>query len=65
MTNLKSYRHKRTGLLQQLSPRVADFVPELEEVAPDAKPLAYTPIPKEAVAQVASQTRKAAKAEEK
>ena len=50
MTNeWKTYRHAKSGLIQNLHPRVASADSNLIEVAEDAKPLAYTPIPKEAV----------------
>lgn len=60
MADEKTYRHRLTGLIQRLSPRVAVADPNLVEVADDAKPLAYTPIPREAV-----QNHLASKAKEK
>lgn len=44
------YRHSKTGLLGEYDPRVALAHPHLVEVEPGAKPFAYTPIPREAVA---------------
>lgn len=62
MTDLRAYRHRGTGLIQHLSPRVGEFDALLEEVAEDAKPLAYTSIDKEAVEDyLASEADKPAK----
>lgn len=50
---LQTYRHRETGLLGEYGPGMARvFGDLLEKVDPDAKPLAYTPIPQEAVAEV-------------
>lgn len=43
------YRHEKTGEVGLYHPRVADAHPHLIEVPEGAKPLAYTPIPHEAV----------------
>lgn len=51
----KTYRHSVTGLIGKYDPRVALAHPQLIEVPDDAKPLAYTPINPEAVAQVTAQ----------
>lgn len=45
----KWYRHAKTGVVALYSPRVALAHPHLIEVEEGAKPLAYTPIPHEAV----------------
>jgi lysyl-tRNA synthetase class I len=45
----RNYRNRQTGLVQRLHPRVAATDSNFVEVADDAKPLAYTPIPQEAV----------------
>lgn len=45
---LKTYRHDVTGLIGVYPPALGDNDPHLVEVRPDAKPLAYTPIPREA-----------------
>lgn len=45
----RNYRHSLTGLVQRYHPRVASADPNLIEVGEDAKPLAFTPIPAEAV----------------
>lgn len=47
---LRTYRHAKTGRIQVCHPRVALAHPDLVEVTDTAKPLAYTPIPREAVA---------------
>ncbi|MBT2484860.1 MULTISPECIES: hypothetical protein [unclassified Microbacterium] len=46
----RTYRHARTGLIGVYDRRVALEDPNLIEVDVDAKPLAFTPIPSEAVA---------------
>lgn len=46
------YRHAKTGLVGRYSPRVALAHPHLIEVPEGTKPLAYTPIPHEAVKQL-------------
>lgn len=53
MAELQTYRHRVTGLLGEYGPGMAAvFGDVLEAVEPDAKPLAYTPIPQEAVADI-------------
>jgi len=53
----KTYRHSATGLVDRYHPRVALADKHLIEVSDDAKPLAYLPIPREAIdALVASKT---------
>lgn len=47
--HLRTYRHAKTGVVGTFHPRVAEAHPDLIEVADGAKPLAYTPIPREAV----------------
>lgn len=50
---LETYRHRVTGLPGEYGPGMARvFGDLLEKVSPDAKPLAFTPIPPEAVAEV-------------
>lgn len=49
MASLRTYRHSRTGLVARFHPRVALADANLIEVADGTKPLAYTPIPREAV----------------
>lgn len=50
MTDVKrTYRHKVSGRVGEYDPRVALADPNLVEVPAGAKPLAYTPIPQEAV----------------
>ena len=46
---LKSYRHSVTGLVGIYPARLGDSNQYLTEVPDDSKPLAYTPIPHEAV----------------
>lgn len=48
--SIKTYRHQGTGLVGQFPDELADIFPDLVEVAEDAKPLAYTPIPADAIA---------------
>jgi hypothetical protein len=48
--SIKTYRHSLTGLPGQFPEELAAIYPELVEVAEDAKPLAYTPIPADAIA---------------
>lgn len=48
----RTYRHSVTGVVGVYHPRVALADPHLIEVPDDAKPLAYTPIPREAVAEL-------------
>lgn len=60
-TSWRNYRHSKTGLLIRLHPRVAAVDPNLVEVADDAKPLAYTPIPAEAVEKVRASKKTADK----
>lgn len=47
--SIKTYRHQGTGLVGQFPDELADIFPDLVEVAEDAKPLAYTPIPADAI----------------
>jgi hypothetical protein len=55
--SIKTYRHQITGLVGQFPEELAEIFPDLVEVADDAKPLAYTPIPADAVADLqAAQT---------
>lgn len=55
MADLQTYRHRVTGLLGEYGPGMARvFSDVLEKVEPDTKPLAYTPIPPEAVAALLS-----------
>ncbi|WP_217182698.1 hypothetical protein [Streptomyces sp. AC495_CC817] len=49
MADKRTYRHRKTGLIGEYDPRVALAHPDLIEVEPGTKPLAYTPIPREAV----------------
>lgn len=52
MAEPKTYRHKHTGLVSKLSEGMAKvFAAVVDEVSPDAKPLAYTPASDEAVAE--------------
>ena len=44
-----TYRHDITGLVGVFDRRLGDNDPHLIEVKPGAKPLAYTPIPHDAV----------------
>lgn len=48
--SIKTYRHQITGLPGQFPEDMAAVFPDLVEVAEDAKPLAYTPIPADAIA---------------
>lgn len=43
------YRHKVSGAVGVYPPALGENDPNLVEVPPGAKPLAYTPIPREAV----------------
>lgn len=56
----KTYRHSVTGLIGKYDPRVALAHPQLIEVPNDAKPLAYTPINPEAIAQLNARDEAAA-----
>lgn len=47
-----TYRNSVTGQVESLPARFGDNDPSLERVEDDAKPLAYTPIPHEAVEEV-------------
>jgi hypothetical protein len=47
---VKTYRNRDNGEIGVYPESLADVFPFLEEVAPDAKPLAYVPIPAEALA---------------
>lgn len=73
MTEKKTYRHRKTGEVRQYTARFAGNFPDLIEVEPGTKPLAFTPIPesrvrahkKKAADEAASTTSAdAAKAEE-
>ena len=46
----RTYRHELTGLVGEYDPRVALAHPQLIEVEEGTKPLAFTPIPSEKVA---------------
>lgn len=50
--SLRTYRHAKTGLVARFHPRVALADANLTEVPDGTKPLAYTPIPREAVEQI-------------
>lgn len=56
---IRTYRHELTGRIQRLNERVAAGDPRLIEVEDGTKPLAYTPIPKEAVDEHRSKTKDA------
>lgn len=45
----RTYRHKVSGAVGPSPTRLGDSDPNLEEVDENAKPLAYTPIPREVV----------------
>lgn len=47
MSELRTYRHEKTGLIGRYDPRVALAHPHLIEVEDDAKPFALMPIPRE------------------
>ena len=49
MTSKKTYRHDVTGKVGEFDPRVALADRHLVEIESGTKPLAYTPINKEAV----------------
>lgn len=53
-----TYRHDITGLVGVFDRRLGDNDPHLIEVAIDAKPLAYAPIPHEAVKQLRANSKK-------
>ena len=60
MANLTSYRHRVTGLVGQYTADFAAVFPDiLEEVAVDAKPLAYVPISVSAIAELDTSDTKA------
>lgn len=42
---MRHYRNANTGIPGEYPPALAAHFPELIEVDPDAKPLAFTPIP--------------------
>lgn len=46
---LRTYRHRLTGIVAAYHPRVASADQNLIEVADGAKPLAYLPIPQAAI----------------
>jgi hypothetical protein len=48
--SIKTFRHQNTGLVGQFPEELAEIFHDLVEVADDAKPLAYTPIPADAIA---------------
>lgn len=50
MAEQKTYRHRRTGVVSEYPPELARQFPDLVEVEPGTKPLAFTPIPHTAVA---------------
>jgi hypothetical protein len=52
----RQYRHAKTGQLQMLHPRTARADANLIEVGLDAKPLAYVPIPSEALEKLLAST---------
>ena len=49
MTTTRTYRDRNTGLVERYPESVAQAFAYLELVADDAKPLAYLPIPDEAI----------------
>lgn len=62
----KVYRHRVTGIVASYPPELARQFPDLVEVEPGTKPLAYTPIPQSEVdAVMAKQADDAASEEEK
>lgn len=49
MAEQKTYRHAKTGVVAEYPPSLARQYPDLVEVEPGTKPLAYTPIPQVAI----------------
>lgn len=49
MAEQKTYRNARTGVVEEYPPELARQFPDLVEVAPGTKPLAFTPIAPSAV----------------
>ena len=49
MAEYRTYRDKTTGVVREYPPTLAKNFPNLVEVEPGSKPLAYTPIPHSAV----------------
>lgn len=62
---MKTYRHQASGLVADYPEEFAAQFPDLIEVEPGTKPLAYTPIPQSEVdAVLAQQAEDAASTEE-
>lgn len=61
--SIKTYRHQSTGLVGQFPEELADIFPDLVEVADDAKPLAYTPIPADAITDLKAEREEATDSE--
>lgn len=59
------YRNLTTGLVEMLPSRLGGQDPNLEEVLEGTKPLAYTPIPHEAVEQLRARSAGATSANKK
>lgn len=49
MAEYRTYRDRNTGVVRDYPTSLAKSFPNLEEVEPGTKPLAYTPIPHSAV----------------
>ncbi|MEV5068955.1 hypothetical protein MRBLMI12_000512 [Microbacterium sp. LMI12-1-1.1] len=49
MASQNTYRHAKTGVVRDYPATIARRFPDLIEVEPDAKPLAYTPIPQSSI----------------
>jgi len=45
MATYRTYRDRRTGIVREYPAALAAVFPNLEEVEPGTKPLAYVPIP--------------------
>lgn len=52
---IKTYRHKGSGSVRDYPEELAAQFPDLVEVEPGTKPLAYTPIPQDQVDAVLAQ----------
>lgn len=59
MAEFRTYRDRNTGAIQTYPVALAEVFPNLEEVGPDAKPFAYTPIPHAAVVEYLASKRDA------
>ncbi len=59
----KTYRHRLTGVVRRYPESMAKNFPDLIEVVPGTKPLAFTPIPEEAVKSVSKKAAKPAPAD--